>query len=48
MEDLETPKQWLKANADGILALYGSQYHISKEDLHLSASLIAAMLFDLS
>ena len=45
MEDLETPKKWLKANVDGILALYGSQYHISKEDLHLGASLIAPMPF---
>ena len=44
MEDLETPKKWLKANADGILALYGSQYNISKEDLHLGASLSAPML----
>ena len=43
MEDLETPKKWLKANADGILALYDSQYHISKEDLHPGASLIALM-----
>ena len=35
IEELATPKKWFKANADGILALYGKEHRISKEDLYL-------------
>ncbi|KAH9926665.1 uncharacterized protein BXZ73DRAFT_78744 [Epithele typhae] len=35
IDDLATPKKWLKANVDDILKLYGAEHHISKEDLHL-------------
>lgn len=35
IEDLGTPKKWFKANADQILALYGAEHRISKEDLYL-------------
>ncbi|OSC98358.1 hypothetical protein PYCCODRAFT_1480695 [Trametes coccinea BRFM310] len=35
IEDLGTPKKWFKANVDRILALYGKEHAISKEDLYL-------------
>ncbi|TBU21950.1 hypothetical protein BD311DRAFT_869668 [Dichomitus squalens] len=35
MEDLVTPKKWFKANADTILAIYGEEHRITKEDLYL-------------
>ena len=35
IEDLATPKKWFKANVDNILALYGAEHRISKEDLYL-------------
>ncbi|KAI0753878.1 hypothetical protein C8Q74DRAFT_1307834 [Fomes fomentarius] len=35
MEDLSTPKKWFKANVDKILALYGVEHRISKEELYL-------------
>ncbi|KAI0820557.1 hypothetical protein BC628DRAFT_1397178 [Trametes gibbosa] len=35
IEDLGTPKKWFKANVDHILALYGAEHRISKEDLCL-------------
>ncbi|KAI8992697.1 hypothetical protein BD414DRAFT_481927 [Trametes punicea] len=35
IEDLATPKKWFKANVDNIIAMYGAQHHISKEDLYL-------------
>ncbi|TCD62464.1 hypothetical protein EIP91_006834 [Steccherinum ochraceum] len=35
VEDLTTPKTWFKANVDHILALYGKEHAIQKEDLYL-------------
>ena len=35
IEDLATPKKWFKANADHILAIYGAEHRISKEDLYV-------------
>ncbi|KAK7455814.1 hypothetical protein VKT23_010848 [Stygiomarasmius scandens] len=35
VEDLDAPKKWFKANFDAILEIFGSQHHISKEDLFL-------------
>ncbi|KAI0632558.1 hypothetical protein C8Q77DRAFT_1058832 [Trametes polyzona] len=35
IEDLATPKKWFKANVDNILAMYGAEHRISKEDLFL-------------
>ncbi|CDO74643.1 hypothetical protein BN946_scf184944.g2 [Trametes cinnabarina] len=35
IEDLSTPKKWFKANVDNILALYGKEHRISREDLYL-------------
>ncbi|RPD53297.1 hypothetical protein L227DRAFT_617134 [Lentinus tigrinus ALCF2SS1-6] len=33
--DLSTPKKWFKANVDSILAIYGAEHRISKEELYL-------------
>ncbi|KAL1938386.1 hypothetical protein VTO73DRAFT_11626 [Trametes versicolor] len=35
IDDLSTPKKWFKANIDHILAMYGAEHHISKEDIYL-------------
>lgn len=39
IENLSTPKKWFKANVDQILAVYGAEHHISKEDLYLGKPL---------
>lgn len=38
LEDLSTPKKWFKANVDHILAIYGKEHRVSKEELYLGAS----------
>ncbi|KAI0640836.1 hypothetical protein C8Q79DRAFT_920613 [Trametes meyenii] len=35
IEDLATPKKWFAANVDSIIAIYGAEHHVSKEDLYL-------------
>ncbi|KAK0432782.1 hypothetical protein EV421DRAFT_1457902 [Armillaria borealis] len=35
VENLDAPKKWFKANVDNILATYGAQHRIQKEDLFL-------------
>ncbi|KAG7443780.1 uncharacterized protein BT62DRAFT_995815 [Guyanagaster necrorhizus] len=35
VENLDAPKKWFKANVDEILATYGTQHRIQKEDLFL-------------
>lgn len=35
MEDLETPKEWFKANIDTIVDTFGPQHQIQKEDIFL-------------
>lgn len=35
VENLDAPKKWFKANVDDILATYGAQHRIQKEDLFL-------------
>lgn len=39
IDDLSTPKKWFKANIDHILAMYGAEHHISKEDIYLGKCL---------
>ncbi|KAI0713981.1 hypothetical protein C8Q76DRAFT_693720 [Earliella scabrosa] len=47
IEELATPKKWFKANADGILALYGKEPRISKEDLYLVIGTLEAQEYAL-
>ncbi|EIW58351.1 uncharacterized protein TRAVEDRAFT_20381 [Trametes versicolor FP-101664 SS1] len=35
IEDLKVPRQWFKENAEQVLAIYGAEYSISREDLCL-------------
>jgi len=35
VENLETPKEWLAANIDRILQLYGTEHCLAKEDIYL-------------
>ncbi|KAI8992712.1 hypothetical protein BD414DRAFT_412646 [Trametes punicea] len=42
IEDLATAKGWFKANVDRILALYGAEHRIVKEDLYLVTGTLEA------
>ncbi|KAI9060336.1 hypothetical protein FKP32DRAFT_1656183 [Trametes sanguinea] len=47
IEDLGTPKKWFRANVDRILALYGKQHALSKEDLYLVIGTLEAQEYAL-
>ncbi len=34
IEDLAIPRQWFKENAEQVLAIYGDEYSVSREDLY--------------
>lgn len=47
VEELDTPKKWFKENIKGILALYGENHRVQKEDLNLSESPTSLIVFTL-
>lgn len=44
IEDLSAPKKWFKANVEHILAVYGAEHHILKEDLYFGKPLLHVVL----